>query len=148
MRLRIDPGHLRQHTRYLINARDGTLLRGATLREAEQWLEEAEKKEPPPADEHRKLIAASRRAEKRRRFWTGAAALAFVAAIAVLVVIARQRAQSRRTSLANRLAGESMALWNTHRFDESMLRAVAAYQASPTSSALRALPSSRVRAGA
>ncbi|MGZ8781855.1 MAG: WD40 repeat domain-containing protein, partial [Thermoanaerobaculia bacterium] len=82
---------------------------------------------------------ASRSAEKRRRVWSGVAALAFVVTVAILAVVAKQRAQSRRASLANRLAGESMALWNTRRFDESMLRAVAAYQAAPTSSALRAL---------
>src|SRR6185436_7102154 len=133
--IEIDPLHLRQHTRFLINARDGTVLRGAALREAERWLAAAEgKREPAPTDEHRKLVAASKRAETRRRFAIGAATAAFVATVVVLAVIARQRAESRRISLANRLAGQAAALWDTHNFDESMLRAVAAYQAAPTSS--------------
>ncbi len=139
-----DPVHLQRHTRFLIAAEEfernkGGVLRGANLEEAEQWLADAGAKEPAPTEQHRRLIAASERARTRRRIWTAAGTVVFIAAIVTLSIVARKRAASERTTLANRLAGESLSLWDKNRFDESMLLAVAAYQAAPTSSAVRAL---------
>jgi WD40 repeat protein len=142
--IKTDLHHVQQHTRFLLSAREwerngSAALRGANLREAEAWLAAAPGKEPEPAELHRKLIGASLKAEKTRRIALIVSALLLVLAVGGLLVVGRTSRENQRRSVANRLAGESLALWKAKNYDEAMLRAVAAYQAAPTSSATRAL---------
>ncbi|HEV7922601.1 MAG TPA: TIR domain-containing protein, partial [Thermoanaerobaculia bacterium] len=142
--IRTDLSHLQQHTRFFLGAREwerdrGAVLRGANLREAMQWLSAAEGKEPQPTALHRQLVSASVKAQRRRRIGLALAAAVFVAAgIGLFFAVRRSRIDQRR-SLANQLAGESLALWKAKNYDKAALWAVAAYQAAPTSSAVRAL---------
>jgi WD40 repeat protein len=142
--IRTDLQYLQRHTRFLIGAREwerdqGAVLRGATLLEAKEWLAQAAGKEPAVSAQQRQLIDASLRAQTRRRIAATVMGM-LVIAIAAALFFARQRGnEQERKSLANRLAGESKALWDAKNYDEAMLRAVAAYQAAPTSGAIRAL---------
>lgn len=138
-----DLTHLERHTRFLLAALDwkqkrGGVLRGATLREARQWLEDAtsRKLEPAPADEHRKLVTASLRAQRRRRIAAAVTSLVIAAVVLFLSTVARDRA---RVARANALAEESEQFWKRREMQQAMLRAVEAYQTAPTSAALRAL---------
>jgi len=128
--------HLRKHTRFLIDARSGTTLRGKTLRDAQQWLAASTSKEPAPVDDHRKLVADSLRAQRQRRI---AAAVGAIAIIAVVVYLSTISRTNRRNARANALAEESEQLWSLRQRDQSMLRAVAAYQTAVTSASQRAL---------
>lgn len=68
------PQLVRQHTKLLVKAMewqqgsqdDGFLLRGQSLREAEQWLQEATDQNPAPTDLQRAYIQASRELPLRR----------------------------------------------------------------------------------
>ncbi len=70
-----DLGHVRQHTRLLVRAREwdsnqrspGFLLHGEDLQRAEAWLSQAVGKHPQPLPLHGAYIAASRAAAARRQ---------------------------------------------------------------------------------
>lgn len=138
-----DLAHLERHTRFLLDALDwkqrrGGVLRGATLREAQQWLADAaaRKLEPVPASEHRELIAASVRARRNRRIAAVVMTVVVVAVVGYYFLVARERARIAR---ANELANEFEQLWKRRELDTAMLRAVEAYRTAPTIAATGAL---------
>jgi hypothetical protein len=89
---------------------------------------------------HKRDIERTRAQTRAKLAWLRTVATLFIALFLVTTVaFIVLKTHKTRVELANRLAGESLALWKTKNYDEAMLRAVAAYQAAPISSATRAL---------
>ncbi len=102
-----DLDHVHTHTRLLIRAlewgnrgkNEGLLLRGAALREAEEWLAGVGDKNPQPTDLQREYVLTSRRAQTGRlRSLVAAAAAAVVLSLvlAVLALVQRGDALTQR----------------------------------------------------
>lgn len=104
---------VKEHTRLQVRAlewdrkgrKDGYLLRGGDLAEAESWLASAPEKEPRPTGLQNEYILTSRQAANRRqRITLGAVALGLVISIALGVAAWRQRNQAVTESQARATA--------------------------------------------
>ncbi|MEM6867169.1 MAG: TIR domain-containing protein [Cyanobacteria bacterium P01_C01_bin.121] len=117
-----DPEHLRFHTRLLMQAiawdergrREGRLLRGEDLREAEQWLLQAAGKQPSPTALQGEYVAASRRAMsgQQRRLVAILGSLLVAAVLSGVfgyVQWARALEQTRRAENQTRIAEQAEA---------------------------------------
>jgi WD40 repeat protein len=115
---------VKEHTRHQVRAlewdrkgrKDGYLLRGGDLAEAESWLASAAEKEPRPTALQNTYILTSRQsANQRQRITLGAVALGLVISIALGVIAWTQRnqavteSQARVTAQSEAVAGQATA---------------------------------------
>lgn len=104
-----DFGYLRQHTRLLVRAREwesrgwdnSTLLTGAELSEAQEWLHDAKTSSPPPSELHTRFIRNSERIQRRSQQRT----IAIISAVVIFAILSTllffaQRAAANNEALA------------------------------------------------
>ncbi|MBZ0281040.1 MAG: TIR domain-containing protein [Anaerolineae bacterium] len=128
--LATDLEHVRTHTRLLVRAsewdkkkRDASfLLRGADLRDAENWLAEAGGKEQKPDELHTEYILASRTAERKRQ-QTNTLALAVGLLVAIsLAIFGLIQSMNANRNLMLAVAAEGTAI---RQRDEAVARSLA-----------------------
>jgi len=105
------------------NDRDRSfLLRGAELRDAEQWLSNQEGKEPPPTPRHSEYVLGSRAgATRRQRVLVGSVSIGLVVAVALAIFAFVQRnhaTQERRAAVSS--AGYVTALLESNDVRETV----------------------------
>jgi WD40 repeat protein len=125
------------------NDRDRSfLLRGAELRDAEQWLSNQEGKEPPPTPRHSEYVLGSRAgATRRQRVLVGSVSIGLVVAVALAIFAFVQRnhaTQERRAAVSRALAANAFLQLKSDP-ELSLLFAIRAAEAAPTQEAVDAL---------
>ncbi len=138
-----DLDHVRRHTRWIEKAREwdkngresSFLLRGAELRDAEEWLVRAAAHEPAPTPMHYEYVHAGRgAATKRQRLVVAAFAVGIAVALGLAVVALIQRNQAiaaRKTAESRLLASEALSQMDD-QLDTGVLLALAAYRVKAT----------------
>jgi hypothetical protein len=141
---------VKAHTRLLTRALEwdrkasdkSLLLRGADLKNAEEWLALSSDKEPKPTDLQGQYILASRQGErKRQRFTLSAVTAGLVIALALAVIAFIQYRQSEergRVALSRQLADQADKFIYSQP-DLALLLSVEAVKVKPTVQARGAL---------
>ena len=139
---------LKSHTRLVQSAvewntgrENSLLLRKATLRAAERWLELAPIKDPKPTGLQTEYILASRAAEtraQRRRLVAASIACLLIGVGASVAALEHAHAEQRRKESASRASSAEARFERSRRMDRSILLAASAFDDVVTYDALDA----------